>query len=292
MHETIPTLCGDRRPSACVANLAGDGCDTRQSGRQCGSPPTTSGFVYSSAGGRGVQLIGLRPVELSCPSGVPSWAIIAAPGQALAALDARYKYRSCSCHRYCWDLPKVLDTSNNNDTFDLLPRYFWKSGDEIEQAQYALQRANLIFTVKVNVNGPIVEIINTVFRDHCGTNRIDYVAPACPVSGPVTPNTVAWILTGPRGWANGRTWVEDPKSLTQFTLTLQAIRSILFSYTPNNLWEGPFIFIVNHIVRSPATPEPVRVSNGPWVSRITSVQTQQQPCPDVEREPITALNSA
>ncbi|KAJ6526049.1 hypothetical protein B0H19DRAFT_1084657 [Mycena capillaripes] len=141
-------------------------------------------------------------------------------------------------------LPKVLDTSNYNDSLDLSPRYFWKSGDEIEQAQYALQRANLVFTVKVNVNGPIVEVIDTAFRDHCETNRIDYVAPPRPVSGPVTPNTVAWVLTGPRGRSNGRTWVEDPKSLTRFTFTLQAIRSIPFSYTPNNLGEGPFIFIV------------------------------------------------
>ncbi|KAJ6568477.1 hypothetical protein B0H19DRAFT_1256239 [Mycena capillaripes] len=140
-------------------------------------------------------------------------------------------------------LPKVLDTSDHNDTLDLSPRYFWKSGDEIERVQHALQRANLIFTVDVNITGPIVEAIDTAFKNHCESKRIDYVAPR-PVSAPVTPNTAAWVLTGPRGRSSGRTWVEDPKSLTRFTFTLQALRNIPFSYTPNNLGEGPFIFIV------------------------------------------------
>ncbi|KAJ6528866.1 hypothetical protein B0H19DRAFT_1083208 [Mycena capillaripes] len=136
-------------------------------------------------------------------------------------------------------LPKVLDTSDHNDTLDLSPRYFWKSGDEIERVQHALQRANLIFTVDVNVNGPIVEAIDIAFKNHCESNRIDYVSPPQPASAPVTPNTAAWALTGPRGRSAGRTWVEDPKSLTRFTFTLQALRNIPFSYTPNNLGEVP-----------------------------------------------------
>ncbi|KAJ7877080.1 hypothetical protein B0H14DRAFT_3436262 [Mycena olivaceomarginata] len=51
----------------------------------------------------------------------------------------------------------------------------------------------------------------------------------------------------------GRTWVEDPKSLTRFTFTLQAIRSTPFSHTPNNLGDGPFIFVDSGTFVDPLT---------------------------------------
>ncbi|KAJ7917058.1 hypothetical protein B0H13DRAFT_1870591 [Mycena leptocephala] len=138
----------------------------------------------------------------------------------------------------------LLDTSDHNDTLDLSPRYFWKSGDDIENAQTALQRANLVFMVPVQTSGPIFEAVNTAFQHHCQAHNIDYVAPARSASTPVTPNSVAWVLTGREGGElNGRTWVEDPKSLTRFTFTLQALRSSPFNNTPNNLGDGPFIFI-------------------------------------------------
>ncbi|KAK6969245.1 hypothetical protein R3P38DRAFT_3243766 [Favolaschia claudopus] len=43
--------------------------------------------------------------------------------------------------------------------------------------------------------------------------------------------------------SNGRTWIEDPKSLTRFTFTLQALRSAPYSHTPNNLGDGVFVFL-------------------------------------------------
>ncbi|KAJ6622782.1 hypothetical protein B0H10DRAFT_880368 [Mycena sp. CBHHK59/15] len=58
-----------------------------------------------------------------------------------------------------------------------------------------------------------------------------------------TPNTKSWVLLGPRGRSGARTWVEDPKCLTCFTFTLQALRNVPFSYTPNYLGEGPFVLI-------------------------------------------------
>ncbi|KAJ6500414.1 hypothetical protein C8R45DRAFT_925008 [Mycena sanguinolenta] len=57
--------------------------------------------------------------------------------------------------------------------------------------------------------------------------------------------------------------------------TLELKRTIMVQH-PSNL------NIYNNIPRIRS------VSNGPWVSRITSVQTHQQPCSDVEREPVTA----
>ncbi|KAJ7475297.1 hypothetical protein B0H11DRAFT_2235566 [Mycena galericulata] len=139
-------------------------------------------------------------------------------------------------------LPKVLDTSDHNDTLDLSPRYIWKNGNELERVQNRLNRANLVFTVEVSTTGPVFEEINTAFENHCRLNNIDYVPP--PASGANdTPNTKAWVLTGPKGRSTARTWVEDPKLLTRFTFTLQALGALPFSYTPNNIGEGLFIFI-------------------------------------------------
>ncbi|KAJ7780663.1 hypothetical protein DFH07DRAFT_765179 [Mycena maculata] len=135
-------------------------------------------------------------------------------------------------------LPKVLDMSDYNDMLDLSPKYTWKGGDDLETAQKALQRANLIFTVNVNTSGPIWEASDLGFRSHCQLHSINYVDTPCDASN--SPNTTPWVLLGPRG-RSSRTWVEDPKSLTRFIFTLQAIRSIPFSHTPNNLGAGPFI---------------------------------------------------
>ncbi|KAK6971933.1 hypothetical protein R3P38DRAFT_3494330 [Favolaschia claudopus] len=141
---------------------------------------------------------------------------------------------------WCGILPKVLDTSDFNDTLDLSPRFFWKSAEEIENVQTTLKTAGLVFTVDVSTTGPIFEAIELAFRDHCATNNIDYVAPALTATIP-SPNTMSYVLLGPRGRANGRTWVEDPKSLTRFTFTLQALRSAPYSHTPNNLGDGPLV---------------------------------------------------
>ncbi|KAK6988566.1 hypothetical protein R3P38DRAFT_3443972, partial [Favolaschia claudopus] len=134
----------------------------------------------------------------------------------------------------------ILDTSDFNDTLDLSPRFFWKSAEEIENVQTTLKTAGLVFTVDVSTTGPIFEAIELAFRDHCATNNIDYVAPALTATIP-SPNTMSYVLLGPRGRANGRTWVEDPKSLTRFTFTLQALRSAPYSHTPNNLGDGPLV---------------------------------------------------
>ncbi|KAK6981520.1 hypothetical protein R3P38DRAFT_3333752 [Favolaschia claudopus] len=106
--------------------------------------------------------------------------------------------------------------------------------EEIENVQTTLKTAGLVFTVDVSTTGPIFEAIELAFRDHCATNNIDY------------SNTMSYVLLGPRGRANGRTWVEDPKSLTRFTFTLQALRSAPYSHTPNNLGDGVFIFLGPH----------------------------------------------
>ncbi|KAJ6580252.1 hypothetical protein B0H10DRAFT_1962633 [Mycena sp. CBHHK59/15] len=84
---------------------------------------------------------------------------------------------------------------------------------------------------------------NTAFLTHCAKNKIDFVAPA-PISGAVytTPNTMPWVLLGSKGRAN-RSWVEDPKFLTAFTFTLQALRASPYNTTLNYLAEGLFIFI-------------------------------------------------
>ncbi|KAJ7925571.1 hypothetical protein B0H13DRAFT_1863030 [Mycena leptocephala] len=125
-----------------------------------------------------------------------------------------------------WILPEVLDTPDYNDTLDLSPRYFWKSGDDLEKAQHALERVNLVFIVDVPANGSIVEAI----QNHCHTKNIDYAAPTPSAFAPVTPNNVAWVLTGPRG-RSAQSWVED-FNLRRFTSTLQAIRNVPFSHTP------------------------------------------------------------
>ncbi|KAK6996094.1 hypothetical protein R3P38DRAFT_2543099, partial [Favolaschia claudopus] len=125
---------------------------------------------------------------------------------------------------------------------DLSPRFFWKSAEENENVQTTLKTAGLVFTVDVSTTGPIFEAIELAFRDQCAANNIDYVAPALTATIP-SPNTISYVLLGPRGRANGRTWVEDPKSLTRFTFTLQALRSAPYSQTPNNLGDGVFIFL-------------------------------------------------
>ncbi|KAJ7035164.1 hypothetical protein C8F04DRAFT_1233822 [Mycena alexandri] len=138
-------------------------------------------------------------------------------------------------------LPKVLDTSVHNNSLDPSPRYQWKGGADIEQVQRALKKANLTFTVEVSTTGPIFEAIDAGFRDHCQRHNLDFLDSPDSVSD--SPNTKPWVLLGPKGRAESRTWVEDPKSLTQFTFTLRSLQQLPFSYTPNNLGEGPFVFI-------------------------------------------------
>ncbi|KAJ7898324.1 hypothetical protein B0H14DRAFT_3853139 [Mycena olivaceomarginata] len=140
-------------------------------------------------------------------------------------------------------LPKVLYTSDYNDTVDFSPRYFWKTSGDLEKVQNALDRANLVFTVDVDITGPIFDAVDTAFQNHCQMKNLDFATSPDPPASIKTPNTLSWGLLGPRGRPTGRTWVEDPKSLTRFTFTLQAIRSTPFSHTPNNLGDGPFIFV-------------------------------------------------
>ncbi|KAJ6540910.1 hypothetical protein B0H10DRAFT_1970977 [Mycena sp. CBHHK59/15] len=123
-----------------------------------------------------------------------------------------------------------LDTSDHNDTLDPSPRYTWKGGDDLEKAQLALKRANLVFVVDVNVTGPIFETIDSAFQAHCQTHNISYVAASTAAGSVETPNTKSWVLLRPRGHSGARTWVEDPKCLTRFTFTLLALRNIPFSY--------------------------------------------------------------
>ncbi|KAJ7872467.1 hypothetical protein B0H14DRAFT_2570205 [Mycena olivaceomarginata] len=136
-----------------------------------------------------------------------------------------------------------LYTSDYNDTVDLSPRYFWKTSGDLEKVQNALDRANLVFTVDVDITGPIFDAVDTAFQNHCQMKNLDFATSPDPPAAIKTPNTLSWGLLGPRGRPTGRTWVEDPKSLTRFTFTLQAIRSTPFSHTPNNLGDGPFIFV-------------------------------------------------
>ncbi|KAJ7469137.1 hypothetical protein FB451DRAFT_1368734 [Mycena latifolia] len=145
-------------------------------------------------------------------------------------------------------LPKVLDTSDHNDTLDLSPRYTWKSAHEIEAVQRRLQFANLTFNVDVDTDpsAPIFHAINTCFLD-CSTQNIDFVAPVpASINGVVytTPNNMGWGLLGPKGRSNNRTWVDDPKFLTAYTFTLSALRGSPYNNTPNYLAAGLFIFIV------------------------------------------------
>ncbi|KAK7006535.1 hypothetical protein R3P38DRAFT_3601092 [Favolaschia claudopus] len=139
-------------------------------------------------------------------------------------------------------LPKVLESSLHNDPLDLSPRYSFKSSAELESVQNALNRANLVFTVDVGQSGPIFEAIDIAFEEHCQLYNIDFV-PFHPVPAVKTPNTTSWVLLGPKGRSGGRTWIEDPKSLTRFTFTLQAISTSPFIHTPNHLAEGPCIII-------------------------------------------------
>ncbi|KAK7021463.1 hypothetical protein R3P38DRAFT_3540916 [Favolaschia claudopus] len=115
--------------------------------------------------------------------------------------------------------------------------------EEIENVQTTLKTAGLVFNAVVSTTGPIFEDIELAFRDHCATNNIDYVAPSLATATP-SPNTMSYVLLGPRGRANGRTWVEDPKSLTRFTFTLQSLRSAPYSHTPNNLGDGLLVIAI------------------------------------------------
>ncbi|KAK6997310.1 hypothetical protein R3P38DRAFT_3328629 [Favolaschia claudopus] len=136
----------------------------------------------------------------------------------------------------------TLENSNHIDPLDLSLRYSWKNNAELEAVQNALLRANLVFTVEVRQIGPIFQAIDDAFEEHCRINNIDF-APFSPVPAVKTPNTTAWVLLGPKGRSSGRTWVEDPKSLTRFTFTAQAITTSPFTHTPNHLAEGPCILI-------------------------------------------------
>ncbi|KAJ6557432.1 hypothetical protein B0H19DRAFT_1261069 [Mycena capillaripes] len=144
-------------------------------------------------------------------------------------------------------LPKVLSNSDYVDSLDHSPAYFWKSGDELEIAQRRLAAANLVFHVQVNESGPIFEVINTGFLAHCLKHKIVFVTPT-PVFADgivvITPSTMPWVLTGPKGRPGNRSWVEDPKCLTAFTFTVSALRASPFNNTPNHLSAGILIFIV------------------------------------------------
>ncbi|KAK7017185.1 hypothetical protein R3P38DRAFT_3360643 [Favolaschia claudopus] len=96
---------------------------------------------------------------------------------------------------WCGILPKVLDTSDFNDTLDLSPRFFWKSAEEIENVQTTLKTAGLVFTVDVSTTGPIFEAIELAFRDHCATNNIDYVAPALTATIPSAGWRIKCLIT-------------------------------------------------------------------------------------------------
>ncbi|KAJ7833377.1 hypothetical protein B0H13DRAFT_2428488 [Mycena leptocephala] len=72
-------------------------------------------------------------------------------------------------------------------TVGILPKV---SGDDIENAQTALQRANLVSTVPVQTSSPIFEVVNAAFQHHCQAHNIDYVAPARSASTPVTPTSI------------------------------------------------------------------------------------------------------
>ncbi|KAJ7809488.1 hypothetical protein B0H14DRAFT_3759726 [Mycena olivaceomarginata] len=126
-------------------------------------------------------------------------------------------------------------------TVGILPKV--KTSGDLEKVQNALDRANLVFTVDVDITGPIFDAVDTAFQNHCQMKNLDFATSPDPPAAIKTPNTLSWGLLGPRGRPTGRTWVEDPKSLTRFTFTLQAIRSTPFSHTPNNLGDGPFIFV-------------------------------------------------
>ncbi|KAJ7511093.1 hypothetical protein B0H11DRAFT_2386636 [Mycena galericulata] len=142
-------------------------------------------------------------------------------------------------------LPKVLSTSDHCDTLDPSPQYSWKTNVELEAAQRRLQFANLIFSVEVNPSDPVLQPINDAFLEHCSNQNLDFLAPTPSTNGEVytTPNNVPWVLVGPKGRNGNKTWVEDPKCLTQFTLTVSALRASPYCNTPNYLGDGIFIFI-------------------------------------------------
>ncbi|KAK7041299.1 hypothetical protein R3P38DRAFT_3453702 [Favolaschia claudopus] len=194
-----------------------------------GSGPSTSALTPTS------------PSKKKRKSGPPrSYTDI--PASSAALNDFAVTSAPTSATIWCGILPKVLDSSDFNDPLDLSPRIFWKSAEEIENAQMTLKNAHLVFTVDVSTTGPIFEAIEIGFQSHCATNNIDYVAPTSSAAVP-SPNTMSYVLLGPRGRSNGRTWIEDPKSLTRFTFTLQALRSAPYSHTPNNLGDGVFVFL-------------------------------------------------
>ncbi|KAK6964705.1 hypothetical protein R3P38DRAFT_2817283 [Favolaschia claudopus] len=194
-----------------------------------GSGPSTSALTPTS------------PSKKKRKSGPPrSYTDI--PASSAALNDFAVTSAPTSATIWCGILPKVLDSSDFNDPLDLSPRIFWKSAEEIENAQMTLKNAHLVFTVDVSTTGPIFEAIEIGFQSHCATNNIDYAAPTSSAAVP-SPNTMSYVLLGPRGRSNGRTWIEDPKSLTRFTFTLQALRSAPYSHTPNNLGDGVFVFL-------------------------------------------------
>ncbi|KAJ6507596.1 hypothetical protein DFH09DRAFT_1334465 [Mycena vulgaris] len=134
-----------------------------------------------------------------------------------------------------------LNTSDHNDLLDLSPRYLWKGGDDLELAQRQLQLANLTFTVLVPPSGPVFEAINDEFTAHCLKQNVDFVAPTPASTNGViytTPNTLPWILLGPKGRVPNRTWVEDPKCLTPFTFAVPALRASPYSGTSNFIEEA------------------------------------------------------
>ncbi|KAJ7246468.1 hypothetical protein C8J57DRAFT_1241513 [Mycena rebaudengoi] len=96
-------------------------------------------------------------------------------------------------------VPKVLNTSNHNNTLDPSPHYFWPGLEDLEEAQQRLQVSNLVFTVTVPLTGPIFKQINTEFIHHCQTNNIDYLASATTSATGPTPNMMPWVLLGPKG---------------------------------------------------------------------------------------------
>ncbi|KAJ6461825.1 hypothetical protein C8R47DRAFT_1202348 [Mycena vitilis] len=235
-HRPVTAFAGLARPTtASVQNLRHSIVDSVQQQRRASIQRTLHPNTLTSAAGPSTSSTTISPNRRK--SGNPRPYSKAAATPTLDDFAAAPVVSSVKLT--VGILPKVLETSDYNDTLDPSPRYTWKGGDDLERAQLALKRANLVFEVDVDVTGPIFEAIDLAFRAHCQAYNISVVAATSAPGSVETPNTMSWILLGPRGRSGGRTWGEDPKSLTRFTFTLQALRSIPFSYTPNNLGEVP-----------------------------------------------------
>ncbi|KAK6984302.1 hypothetical protein R3P38DRAFT_3316325 [Favolaschia claudopus] len=233
--STASSVIVPHRPVVAFTGLARPSTASVQQARQASIQRNLHGLGSGSS-----ALTPTSPPKKKRKSGPPrSYTDTPASTSSTALNDFAVTSAPTSATIWCGILPKVLDSSDFNDPLDLSPRLFWKSAEEIENAQLTLKNARLVFTVDVSTTGPIFEAIELGFQNHCATNNIDYIAPTVNAAVP-SPNTMSYVLLGPRGRSNGRTWIEDPKSLTRFTFTLQALRSAPYSHTPNNLGDGVF----------------------------------------------------